>query len=137
MSSYGECIGHDARFDRMDWDAYQREGLQEFEAASSAEELSDVHVSYLGRRAALPQALREVRDRETGRALNALRVRLEEAEREAARRITLRQLKQLDETLDVTLPGTPVRRGHLHPLTQIAREVEDIFLGLGYEIVDS
>ena len=44
---------------------------------------------------------------------------------------------QLDEALDVTLPGTPLRRGRLHPLTQISREVEDIFLGLGYEIVDS
>src|SRR5205807_10073732 len=42
-----------------------------------------------------------------------------------------------DELLDVTLPGTKLRRGHLHPLTQIMREVEDIFLGLGYEIVDS
>jgi len=121
----------------VDWEEYERAARDAFSAANTSEELSDVHVSYLGRRAALPQALREVRDRETGRALNALRVRLEEAEREAARRITLRQLKQLDETLDVTLPGTPVRRGHLHPLTQIAREVEDIFLGLGYEIVDS
>src|ERR687885_526836 len=35
------------------------------------------------------------------------------------------------------LPGTPMRRGHLHPLTQIMREAEDIFLGLGYEIIDS
>ena len=121
----------------VDWEEYERAARDAFSAANTSEELSDVHVSYLGRRAALPQALREVRDRETGRALNALRVRLEEAEREAARRITLRQLKQLDETLDVTLPGTPVRRGHLHPLTQIAREVEDIFLGLGYEIIDS
>jgi phenylalanyl-tRNA synthetase alpha chain len=121
----------------VDWKEYERAARDAFSAANTSEELSDVHVSYLGRRAALPQALREVRDRETGRTLNALRVRLEEAEREAAQRITLQQLKQLDEALDVTLPGTPVRRGHLHPLTQIVREVEDIFLGLGYEIVDS
>jgi len=121
----------------VDWEEYERAARDAFSAANTSEELSDVHVSYLGRRAALPQALREVRDRETGRTLNALRVRLEEAEREAAQRITLQQLKQLDEALDVTLPGTPVRRGHLHPLTQIVREVEDIFLGLGYEIVDS
>jgi phenylalanyl-tRNA synthetase alpha chain len=47
------------------------------------------------------------------------------------------RLVLLDEALDVTLPGTQLPRGRLHPLTQIRREVEDIFLGLGYEIVDS
>ncbi len=41
------------------------------------------------------------------------------------------------KSLDVTLPGKMPPLGHLHPLTQIMREVEDIFLGLGYEIVDS
>ena len=36
----------------------------------------------------------------------------------------------------MTMPGTPIRRGHLHLITQIRREVEDIFLGLGYTVVD-
>jgi phenylalanyl-tRNA synthetase alpha chain len=66
-----------------------------------------------------------------------VRERLEEAF--AAREAELERgaLAELDQQLDVTLPGTPLRRGRLHPLTQIRREVEDIFLGLGYEIVDS
>ena len=38
--------------------------------------------------------------------------------------------------IDVTLPGEAPRRGHLHLITQIRREVEDIFLGLGYQVVD-
>ncbi len=38
--------------------------------------------------------------------------------------------------MDVTLPGERPPRGHLHPITQIRREVEDVFLGLGYEVVD-
>src|SRR5205807_1241351 len=38
------------------------------------------------------------------------------------------------EHLDVTLPGTPFPRGRLHLLTQVRREIEDIFLGMGYEI---
>src|SRR5262249_12643192 len=57
------------------------------------------------------------------------------AEREAA--LVQEERLRADATLDVTLPGTRLRRGHLHPLTQICRQVEDIFLGLGYEIVDS
>src|SRR5207249_6392113 len=83
------------------------------------------------------QALRGVRDRESGMALNAVRERLEAAIDAREAELELAELKRLDEALDVTLPGTPLRRGHLHPLTQIIREVEDIFLGLGYEIVDS
>ena len=41
-----------------------------------------------------------------------------------------------DEAFDVTLPAEAPPRGHYHLLTQIRREVEDIFLGLGYEVVD-
>jgi phenylalanyl-tRNA synthetase alpha chain len=107
-------------------------------AATSVEEIERVRVEFLGRKSELKLALREVRDRETGMALNALRERLEaaidgrgaELERaEIDRRLT-------HERIDVTVPGTPVRRGHLHLITQIRREFEDIFLGLGYAVVD-
>jgi phenylalanyl-tRNA synthetase alpha chain len=121
----------------VDWEEYERAAREVFSAARNADELSEARVTYLGRRAALPQALREVRDPDTGKTLNALRERLEAAVEEAGSRITRDELRLLDESLDVTLPGRRPRRGHLHPLTQITREVEDIFLGLGYEIVDS
>ena len=120
----------------MDWDAYQREALQELEAASSAEELSDVHVRYLGRRSALPQALREVRDRDSGRTLNDVRTKLEDAENAAAARIAREQLDRTlrDDVVDVTLPGEEQPLGQLHPITQTRRLIEDAFIGLGYEV---
>ena len=120
-----------------DWNAYLDEARGALEAATSVAELDEPRVRYLGRRSELKQALRNVRDRETGQTLNALRERLEAivAEREAA--LAEAERTRLDETLDVTLPGEKPQRGHLHPLTQIVREVEDIMLGLGYEIVDS
>lgn len=119
----------------MDWQTYKTEALAGFEAAVTAEQLAAVNVSYLGRKAELPQALRAVRDRETGAALNALRVELEEASRVAADRIARAALDRADQ-IDVTLPGEGYPRGHLHLLTQIRREVEDIFLGLGYAVYD-
>jgi phenylalanyl-tRNA synthetase alpha chain len=121
----------------MDVEALESEARSAIAAAASLDELDTARVHYLGRRSELKQALRNVRDRETGQALNALRDRLETlvAEREAA--LEQAERARLDEELDVTLPGERPRRGHLHPLTQICREVEDIFLGLGYEIVDS
>jgi phenylalanyl-tRNA synthetase alpha chain len=120
-----------------DWNAYLETARNEIESAASAGELDDARVRHLGRKSELKQALREVRDRESGMTLNAVREQLEQLvdEREAA--LVQEERLRADATLDVTLPGTRPRRGHLHPLTQICREVEDIFLGLGYEIVDS
>jgi phenylalanyl-tRNA synthetase alpha chain len=100
--------------------------------------VEELRIRFLGRKAELPQALRGVRDRETGMALNALRERLETAI--ASRRDELesaeldRRLRE--DTIDVTLPGEAPPRGHLHLITQIRREVEDIFLGLGYQVID-
>jgi phenylalanyl-tRNA synthetase alpha chain len=120
-----------------DWNAYLETARGEIESAASAGELDDARVRHLGRKSELKQALREVRDRESGMTLNAVREQLEQLvdEREAA--LVQEERLRADATLDVTLPGNRPRRGHLHPLTQICREVEDIFLGLGYEIVDS
>ncbi|MGH2921914.1 MAG: phenylalanine--tRNA ligase subunit alpha [Gaiellaceae bacterium] len=121
----------------VDWSGYEAEALAAYKSASTVEELNDVNVRFLGRRAPLPQALRQVRDRETGKALNDLRARLEDAQHDAAARIARSGFAQaLGEDVDVTLPGEPIARGRLHPITQIRREVEDIFLGLGYEVVD-
>src|SRR5438105_9047783 len=116
----------------------EHEAQSAIAAASGLTELDDVRVRYLGRKSELKQALRGVRDRETGMALNALRERLEaalEARREALVRAEREQVLAQDG-IDVTLPGEPVPRGRLHLLTQVRREIEDIFVGLGYEVWD-
>jgi phenylalanyl-tRNA synthetase alpha chain len=122
----------------MDVQALESKALAAVAGAASADEIERVRVEYLGRKSALKLALREVRDRETGMTLNALRERLEatiDAREEELRRVELdRRLRE--ERVDVTMPGTPVPRGHLHLITQIRREVEDIFLGLGYTVID-
>ena len=122
----------------MDWDAYADEAERAYSGAATAEELSEVNARFMGRRSPLRQALREIRDPETGRRLNGVRSRLEEAEREAAARIAKAELDRAlaGDGLDVTLPGDELPVGQLHPTTQIRRIVEDAFLGLGYEIRD-
>ena len=122
----------------MDPEAVERDGLALIAAAQSLEELDDARVRYLGRRSDLKLALREVRDPETGRRLNTIRERLEAAVEKKRAELERAQLDERlhEEVLDVTLPGEPVPRGHLHLITQIRREVEDIFLGMGYEVVD-
>jgi len=123
---------------RVDPKALETEAQSAIAAAGTADELEQARVRYLGRKSELKQALREVRDRETGMTLNALREALETAfdEREEALRSAALERLLGEESFDVTLPGDAPLRGHYHLLTQIRREVEDIFLGLGYEVVD-
>lgn len=122
----------------MEPEGIEDEALSAIAAASTLPEIDEVRVRYLGRNAVLPQALRQVRDRETGQRLNALRTRLEEAVAARHGELELADLERrlADERLDVTLPGRGTPRGHLHLITQIRREIEDVFLGLGYEVVD-
>ncbi|MGH3090887.1 MAG: phenylalanine--tRNA ligase subunit alpha [Gaiellaceae bacterium] len=122
----------------MDAEALQNEARSAIEGASSLEELGQLRVRYLGRRSPLKLALRDVRDRESGIRLNAAREEIEEA---LSARSSLLERASIDrrlseEIIDVTLPGEEARRGHLHLITQVRREVEDIFLGLGYQVVD-
>ncbi|MDX6388202.1 MAG: phenylalanyl-tRNA synthetase alpha chain [Gaiellaceae bacterium] len=120
----------------MNWEEYTSTALSSFADAATAEELATAHTAWLGRKSALKTALREVRDRETGMALNAVRTRLEEAfsarEEELGRAELDRRLA--DDAFDVTLPGDEIPLGQLHPTTQVRRLIEDTFIGLGYEI---
>ena len=122
----------------MDAPALENEAKSAISSANTLDELDDARVRYLGRKSELKQALREVRDAETGSVLNTLRESLEAAfaEREADLRGAELGQRLAEERVDVTLPGKATPRGHLHLITQIRREVEDVFLGLGYSIVD-
>jgi phenylalanyl-tRNA synthetase alpha chain len=122
----------------VDPQALEAEALAAVAAAATSDDVEQVRVRYLGRKSGLKLALREVRDRETGMELNALRERLEQAvdAREAELQRAELDRRLTEERVDVTMPGVAARRGHLHLITQIRREFEDIFLGLGYTVVD-
>jgi phenylalanyl-tRNA synthetase alpha chain len=122
----------------MDAQVLENEAKSAISGAKTLDELDEARVRYLGRKSELKQALREVRDPDTGRVLNTLREKLERAivERKAALRGADLEQRLAGESVDVTLPGKATERGHLHLITQIRREVEDVFLGLGYSIVD-
>jgi phenylalanyl-tRNA synthetase alpha chain len=122
----------------LDAEAYRKDALAAVESAVSSDELDDARIRYLGRKSELKQALREVRDREAGMGLNAARETIEQAI--AARQAELERAELdralTEERVDITLPGDAQPRGHLHLVTQVRREVEEIFLGMGYEVVE-
>ncbi|MDQ6750726.1 MAG: phenylalanine--tRNA ligase subunit alpha [Actinomycetota bacterium] len=114
-------------------------------AASSTAAVQDLRVHYLGRKAELPNLLRGVRDlpaeerAAVGRVANEARVALDALL--VCRAWELAEA-ELDTTLardrvDVTLPGDPAPMvGRLHLLTTTRREIEDVFLGLGYDVAE-
>jgi phenylalanyl-tRNA synthetase alpha chain len=128
----------------VDWDIYTREAEEAFAGARTPDELEAANIRYLGRKSQLKLALREVRDRDTGMQLNAVRERVEGAAHDAGERVVAARMAEIlaSERVDVTLPATllgdvhPRPRGHLHPTTLVRRDVEDAFIGLGYEIRD-
>jgi phenylalanyl-tRNA synthetase alpha chain len=126
-------LEHPGTLAAVDVERLEQEARGAVAAASTPDEVDEVRVRYLGRKSELKQALRGVRDRESGMRLNALREALETAvaEREQA----LAQ-SPADEAFDPTLPGEPVDRGSLHLISQLRRRIEDIFLGMGYEVFD-
>jgi phenylalanyl-tRNA synthetase alpha chain len=119
--------------------------LGEISAASSTEALEELRVRHLGRKAELPQLLRGVAElpaqerAEVGRAANEAREALQGLIDE---RVELLGAAELDgrlaaDAVDVTLPGAPPQPlGRLHLLTQTRRQLEDIFLGLGFTVME-
>jgi len=113
--------------------------------ASSTEALEAARVRYLGRRAELPQLLRGVAELPpeergaVGRAANEARRALETLLTERAAELDARELdaQLIADRVDVTLPGTPPQPvGRLHLLTATQRELEDVFLGLGFTVLE-
>lgn len=112
--------------------------------AGNPEELESLRVRFLGRKGEITQILRKMvslppEDRPAvGRRANEVKEHLDRAlsERSAALRGETFLAKLQREKLDVTLPGRPVRLGHRHPLSVVREEIETIFLGLGYSIVE-
>src|SRR5919112_134796 len=114
-------------------------------AATATAELEEVRVRFLGRKAELPNLLRDVgklppQERgPVGKGANQARQALQAAvdARQAELEATELESKLAADVVDVTLPGTPVvPAGHLHILTATRREIEDVFVGLGFSVVE-
>jgi phenylalanyl-tRNA synthetase alpha chain len=126
-------------------DELRREGEGAIAEAGSSAALEELRVRYLGRKAELTGILRSIGELPAeqrgpvGKAANQVKDALEEL---LARRTSELEAGELDRRLaqdriDVTLPGDPpLHPGHLHLVTQIRRQMEDIFVGLGFAVLE-
>ena len=123
----------------------QREAEAAIGAAATSEALEDVRVRYLGRKAELPNLLRNVAQlppeerAATGKAANRARQTLERAIDERGGQLATAELEErlAADRVDVTLPADPLPAiGRLHLMTQTRREIEDVFVGLGFNVAE-
>ncbi len=114
-------------------------------SAATTDQLEELRVRYLGRKAELTQTLRSIGELPpeergpAGKAANVVKQALEAqlAQRAEALQGAELELRLAEDRLDVTLPGDPPQPpGHLHLVTQTRREMEDIFVGLGFKVVE-
>lgn len=122
----------------------REEALKQINSSASLEKLNDVRVNILGKKGELTAVLKSMKDIAAeerprfGQMVNEARTEIEKALEEAKTKMEkmLREEQMKAEVIDVTLPAKRNKAGHRHPNTTVMEEVERIFIGMGYEIVE-
>ncbi|MBN7275486.1 phenylalanine--tRNA ligase subunit alpha [Ligilactobacillus pobuzihii] len=118
--------------------------LAEIKSASDTKKVNDIRVHVLGKKGPITEVLRGMRDLpaderpKVGSFANKVRDEISEAitERRDELEIAKTAAKLEQEKIDVTLPGVPVKQGQPHVLEQVIDQIEKLFLGMGYQVVD-
>ena len=121
-----------------------KRAMEQIEAADEMTALNDVRVAMLGKKGELTAVLKSMKDVKpedrpaVGQLVNETRSAIEEKLAEAKERLegAEMEMRLKSEVIDVTLPAKKAKIGHLHPNTNVLQEVEDIFVGMGYEVVE-
>ena len=122
----------------------RQNALQELDSIDSIKELESWRVRYLGKKSSLTNVLRSLSTlppadkRVVGAYANEVKAHLEDSLRQKEAALRERQLaaSAKREAIDVTLPGRPFPVGRLHPITLILHEICDIFVSMGFQVVE-
>ncbi len=118
--------------------------LGEINSSDKLEKLNDIKTAFLGKKGELTAVLKGMKDvapedrPKVGQMVNETREKIEsvlEKKKNEFEKLRM-EAKMKNEVIDVTLPGRKLERGHRHPNTIALEEVEKIFIGMGYEVVD-
>ncbi|MCR4608970.1 MAG: phenylalanine--tRNA ligase subunit alpha [Eubacterium sp.] len=120
------------------------EAVKLIEESDSPEKLDEIKVGFLGKKGRLTEILKSMKDLpaeerpKVGQKVNEVRAlleaKLDEKKKEMNR--NLLQAKMKRETIDVTLPGKRQMRGHRHPNQIALEDLEKVFIGMGYQVVE-
>lgn len=121
-----------------------KQGTQAFQGATEMKELEELKVKYLGKKGELTVILKEMgklskEERPVmGQIANEVREQLENAFETAKTTIqnAVMEKRLVSEKIDVTMPGKKRPEGHRHPMSIVTDEISNIFMGMGYEVVE-
>ncbi len=127
-----------------DLERIRQEAKKKLEEVTTPEEINDLRVALLGKKGQITAILKGMKDvskedrPKVGQMVNEMRTEIETAltERQEEILAKLQEARLGAEEIDVTLPAKKIEKGHLHPNQVALREIEDIFIGMGYEVVD-
>ena len=122
----------------------KEKALKAIEEAEDAKILNDVRVNILGKKGELTQVLRGMgalspEERPViGELVNKVRDEIETKIKEKEEEFKKEALKEKleKETIDITLPATKIKRGSKHPINRVIEEIEDLFVSMGYDVVE-
>ena len=118
--------------------------LEQIDMAEQLDKLNDIKVNFLGKKGELTSLLKSMKDLApeerpgAGQMVNEARARIDgkiEAKKKEFEKALLEE-RLANEKIDITLPGTKLAEGHRHPNNITLEEVEDIFIGMGYQVVE-
>ncbi len=120
------------------------EALAALNAAADGQELEALRVRYLGKKGELTAVLKQMgklspEERPVmGQVANNVRAAIEETLEQAKTHLAAKamEVRLQAEAVDVTIPGEAVALGHQHPMNMVLQEIKDIFVGMGYQVVD-
>lgn len=122
----------------------KEEALAKLADCSSLKELNEIRVLYLGKKGPIQEAMKSMKDmapeeRKTfGQTSNLVKQELSKAVEDKKEALENQAIldKINEERIDITLPSFKLDQGSLHPLSTIVAELEDLFLGMGYQIAE-
>jgi len=129
---------------KMQLELIKKQAMEALEQAQSPAALDEIRVRYLGKKGELTAVLKlmgklSAEERPImGQMANTVRAEIEQKLEARKTEIDAAELEKrlAREALDVTAPGENISMGHQHPMSQVLQEIKDIFVGMGYSIVD-
>ena len=124
--------------------AIQQKAIERLEQAKETQAVEDIRIKYLGKKGNVTQVLKGMKDLSpeerpiVGKLANDVRdtIQAKISERKAVLHQEALNKQLAEETIDVTLPGTTHSVAQTHIILQVIEEIEDLFLGMGYKIVE-
>ncbi len=127
----------------MDLEKLKNEAEKEVKKAKNLKKLDEIFKKYLGKKGEIARVFTSLKKlskkerKEVGREANLVKIGIERLIKEKSKKLKeeTRKLKLRKERIDVTRPGKKIEAGHLHPLTLVQREVEEIFESMGFSVI--